>query len=227
MAAENILLQLLYSMFCQTSDEIFEVAVQKFRAFVIEKTQETKVAGQLVMTCCKMFAKANSRLALPILLPMLAQLVLDLIEEADDISKEENLDNRLLYTMLVLSGTLNATGNFILPYIDTFTRVLDKVIHLKSREGSEIVHEMLESLFISLTDVSLNKAYRTDRDYSNPECAQVLDWGQPVDTKCLKTEWYIPGEEEISVTQRLFNKYMEPEIQRIEKFIVDPNSVTR
>ena len=227
MVAENVLLELLSSMFCQSSDELFEVAVQKFRTFVIEKTQETKVAGQLVMACCKMFAKANSRLALPILLPVLAQSVLDLVEEADDITKEENLDNQLLYTMLVLSGTLGATGNFILPYVDTLTNVLDKVLHLQSREGSDISYQLLEGLFLSLCDISLNKAYRNDRDYSNSECAQIFDWGQAVDTKCIETEWYVPGEEEIAVAQKLFTKYMQPELERIEKFIADPNSLTR
>lgn len=226
MAIESTICDLIFSIFCQASDKLFEMAVYKVRDFVINKTHDSKSAGRLVFHVSKMFVKANSRIALPILLPAFTQTIIDLIDEIDDIT-EEYLENRLLSMLLVLGGTVYTSGNYLLPHIENLTQVLDKCVQMKSRDGLKFTWAIIRNIFKSLNNLSIIRVSRIDRDYSGGECAEILDWGQPISMKNMRAEWYVPGEKEIAVAQQLFNKYMLPEIQIVEKFIDDPKSVER
>lgn len=226
LAIESSICDLLFSIFCQSSDALFELAVHKVRDFVINKTHDSKSGGRLVFHLCRMFVKANSQIALPILLPTFLETILNLIDEIDDIT-EEYLDNRLLTMLMVLVGIVNTSGNYLLPYIDNLTLILDKCLLMKSRDGLKFTWSIMRSIFNSLTNLTIKRVLRIDRDYTSDECAEILDWGQPILMKNMRAEWYVPGEKEIQVAQQLFNKYIIPEIMVIEEFIENPKSVER
>ncbi|XP_051160943.1 proteasome activator complex subunit 4-like [Leptopilina boulardi] len=226
LAVEASTCYLFFSIFCQCSDNLFEMACYKVRDFVINKTHDSKSAGRLIFHLCKMLVKANSQIALPIFLSTFTQTIINLIDEIDDIS-EEYLDNRLLSMLLVLGGIVSAPGIYLLPYIDNLTTILDKCRSMKSRDGLKFIWSILRNCFNSLTNLSIKRVVRIDRDYKNSECCEIFDWGQAIAMKNMHAKWYVPSEKEISVAQQLFNKYMMPEIQIVEDFIADPKSVER
>lgn len=224
---ENALSGVCTSLLSQTSDAIFECALHKLRSLATERVLETQVAGRLAAVLCHSFSRGNGPQTLRILVPPLARNILDAVGENEDVAKEENLDNQLLYSMQLLAETLNTTGNHLLPYIDTLVEVLDKTLYLKSREGNQIVCRLLKILLSSLSTVTLVEFKSSVGDYNDPEYLSIKDWGQAVDNNDLNIKWYVPGVDEIAAIKRIFLKYFPPVAERLERYILDTNSLSR
>ncbi|XP_043271653.1 proteasome activator complex subunit 4B-like [Venturia canescens] len=211
----------------QTSETIFKSALHKLRQFVTERILETTVSGQIAAAVCREFAKVNGTETLRALVPTLSEIIIEMIGDGDEVIKEENLDHRLLHAMLLLSAAIDTQGNNLVPYIDTLTNVLDKILHLKSREGSQIACRILEHLFCSLSKVSSTKFTNNGRDYNDPEYPYFREWGMGSDISNFKIEWYVPGTKEIAILQALFSRYVPPEISKIQQYSAQQISLTR
>ncbi|XP_054011040.1 proteasome activator complex subunit 4B-like isoform X2 [Hylaeus anthracinus] len=214
---ETVLREVCTVLLIQINDKIFECALHKLRTFVTEHILETKVAGQLAAVLCRIFARVNGKKTLHSLVPVLSQTILDITGESNDIIKEENLDGRLLYAMLLLSSITCTPGNNLLPYVNTLTTVLDRVLVLKSREGNDLACTLLKSILSSLS---------TMMPYQFT-CTEVMHWGQALDINTLSVKWYIPGEEEMVAVKQIFYKYLLPEISKLQKYCEDWNTLTR
>ena len=44
------------------------------------------------------------------------------------------------------------------------------------------------------------------------------EWGKAQNIKDLKISWYVPGDKEIGLVQSLINKYLLPEIDKLNKY---------
>ncbi|XP_076659583.1 proteasome activator complex subunit 4A [Halictus rubicundus] len=214
---EPVLQDVCSILLTQSNDKIFECALHKLRTFVTERILETKVAGQLAALVCKIFARVNGQATVRSLLPLLSETILKISDESNDIVKEENLDNRLLYVMLLLSAIVETRGKYLLPYIDQLTTVLDRVLVLKSREGNNLAITLLGSILYSLSQVLPYQFKSTE----------PMRWGQLLSINSLKVEWYIPGKEEMTVLKKLFFKYLLPEISKIQKYCEDWKTLSR
>lgn len=209
------------------STNIFQAALHKLRMFVTEKVLETRISGPLAASLCRSFARVNGRETLKALLPTLSQTIIEIMEESD-VPKEENLDDRLLYAMLLVANLTTASGHTLLPYKNTLIELLDKILHLKSREGSRISSRLLKGVLRSLSTITTNCGFTYDgRDYNNSTYPYILDWGQGVTLDSLDITWYVPGETEIATLQEFFNRYMSVEMEKIEKYCTTENSITR
>ncbi|XP_076235371.1 proteasome activator complex subunit 4A [Calliopsis andreniformis] len=202
----------------QTNDKIFECALHKLRTFITERILETKVAGQLAAVLCRTFARVNGKETLRALLPVLSQTILDITSESNDIIKEEHLDNRLLYAMLLLSAIVDTSGDNLLPHMDTLTNVLDHVLVLKSREGNNLACTLLRAILFSLSTMMPCQFKTTDN---------VIQWGQTLNINNLVVKWYIPGKEEIHAINGLFLKYLMPKVKQLQEYCENWNSLTR
>lgn len=225
--AETVVGSVCSAVLVHTSESIFQSALRELRTFVTERVLETTVSGQLTAVVCRIFARANGRETLRALVPSLSETILELVGDGDEVIKEENLDKRLLYAMLLLSTVVDTPGNNLLPYIDTLTNVLDKILHLKSREGSQIASRMLSSIFGSLSSVSSTSFRTNGRDYNDPEYPYFKEWGQGTDISDFKMDWYVPGDEEIATIQTLFSRYAPPEVSKIEQHTAKTVVLTR
>ncbi|XP_043255483.1 proteasome activator complex subunit 4A-like isoform X1 [Colletes gigas] len=214
---ESVMREVFTVLLIQMNDKIFECALHKLRTFITERILETKVAGQLVAVLCRVFAYVNGEKTLHSLLPVLSQTILDITGESNDIVKEENLDGRLLYAMLLLSAITCTSGKNLLPHVDTLEIVLDRVLVLKSREGNNLACTLLKSILSSLSNMM---PYQF-------ESTEVTHWGQTLDINSLTVKWYIPGKDEMASLNRIFFKYLLPEINRLEKYCEDWNTLTR
>ncbi|KAF7991064.1 hypothetical protein HCN44_002626 [Aphidius gifuensis] len=208
------------SILNRCSNDIFQSALHKLRSFVTEKVLETRISGPLAASSlCRSFARANGRETLKSLLPTLTQIIMEIIQDNDDVKKEENLDDRLLYSMLLVSSITSASGDTLFIYKDLIIELLDKILHLKSREGSRISSRILCGVLNSLSTITTKSHYTYDgRDYNDTSYPYILDWGQGIDKNQLNVDWYIPGEDELSMLQELFSRYITIEINNIENY---------
>ncbi|XP_046617317.1 proteasome activator complex subunit 4-like [Neodiprion virginianus] len=211
----------------QTSDAIFDCALRKLRSLATERILETQVAGRLAAVLCRSFSRGNGQQTLRVLLPPLVRNILDAVGQSDDIAKEENLDNQLLYSMQLLAETLDTRGNYLLPYIDVLIEVLDKTLYLKSREGNQTASRLLKILLLSLSTVTPVDFKSSVGDYNDPEYMSIKDWGQAVDNKDLNVKWYVPGVDEVAAIKKIFSKYLPPVLEKIKRFTGDKNTLTR
>jgi proteasome activator subunit 4 len=212
------------SLLRQTSHSIFLSALNKLRTFIVEHVLETQVSGQLVAILCKVFSSVNSVETLRALFPFLSEKVLDVIGEGDDVIKAENLDNHLLYPLLLLNRLVLTRGDALLPYMDTLHKIIEKVIRLKSREGNLLGCFTLSNVMLSLSNVmNIN----VERNLDDPEYLYIKDWGETVKIKSTKLRTYIPGKNEHEALQTIFTKFFMPTITSIQNFIKTENSLSR
>lgn len=214
---QSALREVCMILFMKTNDRIFKCALHKLQTFITERILETKVAGQLAAVLCRVFACVNGKETLHALVPVLSETILDITSESNDIVKEEHLDDRLLYAMLLLSAVVDTPGNNLLPHMDTLVNILDHVLVLKSREGNNSACAMLRTILYSLASMI---PYQF-------ETTESVHWGQTLDINILNVKWYIPGKEEIAAISRIFLKYLMVEVKRLQEYCKNWNTLTR
>ncbi|XP_071649143.1 proteasome activator complex subunit 4B [Temnothorax longispinosus] len=225
--AEAALSGVCSTLLREISDAIFESALHKLRTFMTERILETKVAGQLAAVVYNSFSHINGRDTLRTLLPALVQTILPLVNEEEDILKEENLDHRLLHAMLILSAIVDTPGNNLIPHMDTLFDVLDRVLLLRSTDGNKLACHLLKCILSSLSTITPWQYSSNERDYNDPNYPYVREWGQSVDIDNFRIKWYIPGEEEIAVVQRIFSKYLTVQIDKLNRYCKNTSVLSR
>lgn len=53
------------------------------------------------------------------------------------------------------------------------------------------------------------------------------EWGLAHEVKDVKISWYVPGKEEVQAVQSLLNKYLVPELNKINQFVNGDIKLTR
>lgn len=225
---EHSLMSICTVLLLRTSNDIFRSALHKLRSFVTDRVLETRVSGPLAGALCHAFARVNGYETLRALLPIVTQNILDVLEEVD-IDKEETIDDRLLYPMLLLANIVDTQGNNLMPYMDTLINILDKILHLKPRKGVQKASRILGNIVKSLSNVARTHDFTCNgRDHNDPDYPYVLDWGQGVDINTININWYVPGEEEIAMMQHIFTRFIPPEIVKIQDYCQNNNTeITR
>lgn len=71
--------------------------------FVTSRIFELKVSGNMVATICQAFVGINPRETMKLFMPYLCETVERLLNETDDVENEENLNQELLYNLLILT----------------------------------------------------------------------------------------------------------------------------
>jgi proteasome activator subunit 4 len=225
--AETALAGVCTTLLMETSDAIFKSALHKLRMYMTERILETKVAGQLAAVVCKSFSRFNGHDTLRALVPVLAQTILPLVSDEEDVLKEENLDHRLLHAMLILSAIVDTPGNNLIPHMDTLLQVLDRILLLKSMDGNKLACHLLKCILWSLSTITPCQYICNKKDYNDSDYPYVKDWGQSVDIDNFHIKWYIPGKEEIAIVQQIFLRYLKDQISKLKKYCEDPKTLTR
>lgn len=227
LVAETALMGVCTTLLIESSDTIFESALHKLRTFMTERILETKVAGRLAAIVCKSFTRFNGRDTLRALLPVFTETILHMVGEGEDLLKEENLDHRLLHVMLLLSAIVDTPGNNLIPHMDTLLKVLDHVLLLKSTEGNKLACNLLRRILLSLSTIAPCQYISNERGYNDPNYLYIKDWGENVDINTFCIKWYVPGEEEIAIMQRIFSRYLTPQIDKLKEYCKDSSTLSR
>ncbi|XP_054263116.1 proteasome activator complex subunit 4-like [Macrosteles quadrilineatus] len=226
--AESAIVSTFSCLLYQTSPQIFKSALRKLHTFVTSRILETTVSGKSVGSICRTFAKVRPEETLKLLLPHFCQIILA-YGDHEDIKQEENLDNELLYNLLLLSEVVNCYGKFIIGYGELLEKVLDLTLHLKCCEGYTLASKLLNNILSAVSVTKPQDFKSSNENYGKPisEYLPVRDWGRSYQTKDLAVEWYTPSEKEVKYVEHLIAKYLVPELYLIEAYSKDKHSFTR
>lgn len=53
------------------------------------------------------------------------------------------------------------------------------------------------------------------------------EWGKPQNIKDIKISWYVPGKREVNEVQKLLNKYLVPELNKLDAYSAGDLTLTR
>ena len=148
---------------------------------------------------------------------------------------------------------VDCRGDALLPYVATLQQVLDRTLHLTCREGYLSSSSILLHILSSLTSVTPVEYRSVPGSFSKPikdylpikvwmlyhlfsfvptsvMCIGLLwfqDWGKPGNPHDMQLKWYVPGNNEVACVQSLVSRYLPPELQCIENFILHDVQLTR
>ncbi|KAG5878460.1 hypothetical protein JTB14_022783 [Gonioctena quinquepunctata] len=212
----------------QCSPEIFKSALRKIYNFVTNKVMEVHVSGKMLAIGCHCFAKVNPKETLKLFLPYLCDRIEELFGENPNIEKEEHIDDELLYNLLMLSELVDGRSE-LLHYMDRVTNILDRTLHMTCLIASQIASRMLELMMSSLTNIQPSEVKSCEMDYDTPvkDFLSVREWGKAQKVKDLNISWYVPGKKEVAAVQQLLNKYLVPELSKLEKHSNGEINLTR
>ena len=88
--------------------------------------------------------------ALSVFLPPALERVARLLGEVD-VDKEENLDQELLFNMLMLVECVRISGEHLLPHLGAIEAVLEKSLVMASKEGQGLATSLLRNVLRALT----------------------------------------------------------------------------
>ncbi|KAJ8924060.1 hypothetical protein NQ315_006837 [Exocentrus adspersus] len=212
----------------QCSPEIFTSALKKMYNFVINKIMEVQISGKMLAVCCHCFARVNPKETLKLFIPYLCDTIEQLLSENPNIQKEEHIGDELLYNLLILSEIIDGRSE-LLHYMDRLTNILDKTLHMACLNASQLASRMLDIIMASLTNVQPTEIRSSSTDYSThvKDFLSVREWGKAEKIKDLKISWYVPGKQEVGEVQKLLNKYLVPELNKLDAYSTGELTLTR
>ncbi|KAF5303620.1 hypothetical protein FQA39_LY09867 [Lamprigera yunnana] len=217
--SETVLFSVITALLYQCSSEIYTAALKKVHNFATNRILEVKVSGKLVAILCACFAKTNSKETLKLFVPDLCSTIERLLGDNDDIVKEEQINDELLYNLLLLSEILDGHSELV-NYIERIIKILDRTLHMASTQGSRLAAHVLNLLMTSLS-FSQPLEYRScSKSYDVPitEFLTIREWGEAGNIKNLNISWYVPGETELECIKMLLYKYLLPELEILDKY---------
>lgn len=222
--ADNALQSICNVIASQTSPPIFKAVLHRLFAFVRDHILEVKVSGHMLAVMCRAFTKVNPAETLKLLVPHLCDRIHSLLGDGDELllqMEAEQLDNELLYNLLILSEMLDCNGRALVPYVDELVRILDRTLHLNCRQGALMASKLLDFLLTSLTVIQPFEFRSQPELFCRPvgECLTVRQWGAPGTIRRLGIRWYQPGGDEIAAVQLLLDRYLPAEVQCLERYI--------
>ncbi|XP_065205973.1 proteasome activator complex subunit 4-like isoform X2 [Planococcus citri] len=216
-----------HSLVGQLSSSIFMEALKKLYNYSITKIFEREVAGQAIASMIRAFAKVNGEETFKLFLPNLCSFVIEQGKN-QDLKNEEILDDELLYKMMLVSEIVLASPNAIKPYLPMLQEMLDLTLHLKCKEGYEISTRLLAQLLILFSTTYPTEYRSSTTSYDDiSENLPLKEWGKTTGINNLNIKWYTPSEEEISIVEQIFWKYLMPELETIDKYVNNEIELSR
>ncbi|CAH0550528.1 unnamed protein product [Brassicogethes aeneus] len=226
--AETALASVITVVLTQCSPDIFNAALKKIYNFTRDKIMEIYISGRMLAVACHCFARVNPKETLKLFVPHLCDRINELFNENSNVQNEENIDDELLYNLCLLSELFNGRSE-ILNYIDDIIPILDRTLHMTSEKASPLAARLLDLIMFSLTYILPVDAKSSPVHYGThvKDFLSIREWGRPQPMKDLKIEWYVPGDKEIALVQKLLNKYLIPELEKLDKHSSSEVTLTR
>ncbi|XP_064602863.1 proteasome activator complex subunit 4-like [Liolophura sinensis] len=211
------------SVLQQSSTPIFQSALRRLYAFTTDTVLEAKVGGRFVANLCRAAARVHPELALKKFIPMLTNNIKHQMTAHGNITKDEQLDDSLLWNIVLLSEVVRCDGSVLMNYLDELTEVLKLTLHLTCKQAYELSASTLKSLLRALTLVyPLDfRSVATDVDTPVKDYLAIRDWGKAGDLKDLGMKWHVPSDREITAAERLTHKFLTPELDSIKSVTTD------
>ncbi|KAK9752668.1 Proteasome-substrate-size regulator, mid region [Popillia japonica] len=163
-----------------------------------------------------------------VFVPHLCDTIEQLLDEHEDVMNEERLNGELLYNLLLLSEIVDGKSELV-HYIDRLTKILDKTLHMKSTEANRMSATLLQVIGFSLsfTQPTEYRSMSESLDLDVKDFLPIRNWGCPGDLNNLNIHWYTPGEKEIACIQSVMDKYLVPELEKLQTYSTGKLALTR
>eukprot|EP00094_Tigriopus_californicus_P000230 TCALIF_00223-PA protein Name:"Similar to psme4 Proteasome activator complex subunit 4 (Xenopus laevis)" AED:0.06 eAED:0.06 QI:66/0.84/0.71/1/0.84/0.85/14/306/1826 len=109
---------------------------------------------------------------------------------------------------------------FIPPAIQSVEKILQQTLHIKNKDGRQLVMSMLKNVMTVLTSLSVLDHRSIPEGYDRPlkEFLPIRAWGKPGNIHDLQLKWHIPSGEEFETAQRLLNTFLGQELDYLTQF---------
>ncbi|VVD00858.1 unnamed protein product, partial [Leptidea sinapis] len=212
----------------QCSPKIFKEALRKFKAFATESTFETNVSGSMVGTLLRVFARVDPEPTAAAFLPDLCRELLELLS-TDEALREENPPRELVYRLVLLKEVVGCEGTVILKYIPQILPVLDRALKLHSLYALKRACDTLNTIMSVLSTVELKEIRCLTKDYGDAPRTwlPIREWGKGCRLKDADFKWHVPNEEEAKCAQMLSDRYLKPEVERLQQWLAGEKTICR
>ncbi|XP_078590168.1 proteasome activator complex subunit 4-like isoform X2 [Branchiostoma floridae x Branchiostoma japonicum] len=212
----------------QSSPAIYQEAIKKLFHFASSHMFETKVAGRMAANMCRAASKAHPEFTLKLFLPHCAQVIMKLTE-AEDVQKEEQLDDELLWNLQMLADIVRCDGLTLVAYRDQLVPVLKRSLHLTCKDGYTQAGLLLRHALRALTLIYPQEYRSMPCRFDRPldEYLPIRDWGTPGNLFELGLRWHIPSLEEKKLALYLLDTFLQPELDGLEQHSEGTSALSR
>ncbi|KAK4321981.1 hypothetical protein Pmani_007247 [Petrolisthes manimaculis] len=229
---ENMLEMGLSSTFSailtQAHPKIYQVALQRLQTFIKGKMIEIHVAGKFAANLCRSAVKVNPPEALKVFVPGVCRLLIALTDN-EEIQNEEHLDDELLFNLLLLSELVRCSGCYLVQYVPQISQVLQRTLHLKSREGYHLAGSVVRYL-LKYLGVTMPSEYRSlphSWDLPLADSLPIRHWGEAGDVHNLGLQWIEPGKAEEAAITSIVRSFLTPELELLRQVARGEKEVSR
>ena len=214
---DNGMYLIFYRMVSRSSSAVFEFVLDKVHNYMRGRILDTRVAGRIASGMYCGLCRAKPERALKVLLPPVLQRIKDLLTE--NVEEEQNVDQELLFNMLLLTECVYMTGEDLLPYLPAVEKVLEKTLLMASKEGREFAALLLNNVLRTMTSIYPNNLRTNQYGYDRPveEYLPIRDWGRPGNMRSLTVDWHIPSSAEIEQSERVVQKFLSHHLNALRK----------
>ncbi|CAG9565396.1 unnamed protein product [Danaus chrysippus] len=204
----------------QCSPKIFKEALRIFKSFATDSTFETNVSGSMVGVLLRVFSRIDPESTLSAFLPKLLEEIQELIAN-DEALREENPPRDLVYRLVLLKHVVDCDGTKLLKYIPNILPVLDRILRLHSKYALTRACEVVSNILNSLSYLDLKEWKSSPKDYNSaPQTwLPIREWGRGCVLKETHFKWHVPCAEEAECAQMIVDRYLKPEIKRIQQWL--------
>ncbi|XP_061602006.1 proteasome activator complex subunit 4A isoform X1 [Cololabis saira] len=212
----------------QCSLDIFKVALEKVFNFATTNIFETRVAGRMVADMCRATAKCHPAESLKMFVPHCCNAI-NQIAVNEEVLNEEELDKELLWNLQLLSEVSRVDGDKILRYRSELVQILQLTLHLKCKQGYTLACNLLHHILRSTALIYPTEYCSVPGGFHQPvgDYLPIKDWGRPGDLWNLDIRWHVPSTEEMSLAFYLLDLFLQPELQRLQRFAKGEQDMSR
>uniref|UniRef100_A0A4W3GV83 Proteasome activator subunit 4b n=1 Tax=Callorhinchus milii TaxID=7868 RepID=A0A4W3GV83_CALMI len=110
-------------------------------------------------------------------------------------------------------------GDKMLVYKEQLVQILQRTLHLKSKQGYSLAGNLLHHLLRSTTLIYPTEYCSVAGGFNKSlsEYFPIKDWGKPGDLWNLQIKWHVGSPEEISFAYYVLEKFLQPELSRLQR----------
>jgi len=221
-AADAAINDTFMRMCVNSSPHILSVIFNKLTKYLTGKIVEPTVAGGILASMCKSLVHCDPVKGLQFFIPALSKSITKRVKERADGGRgdgDHKLDEELQFNLQLLGeviavknvGVFRSKGCDILPWIEDICRIIDCTLNLGQKDEYEFAHVVLSGL---LTWLCHSRIVET-----GPRVG--WSWGRMVSLDEIPLDWYVPGDQEMSVVHVLLERYLAPVMGELEAFSED------
>lgn len=226
--SEALIQSATHSVLGQCSQEILNSCTNKLVNYVKSHLLEPRVAGPAMSTVCRVFARVNGKNVYRALLPYLIGVIENHFADTDDVTELEKQNDEFLYHLVILSNAVRGNPIEIQPYADDLIPVIDSLLKCKCKVTNRSGANMLTNLLVGLSTMQTNDVKTVPEAQLKPlsEFLPIRHWARKM-MREENFEWFMPGENERALCEKLIHHYLIPVLKKFERYIAGEEEISR